>query len=250
MSQNRFDLSGQHALVTGAARGIGREIAETLKAAGASVTIADYLADAGQETAKALASEFVQVDVRDPASVNAMIAAAEGIAPLDILVNNAGIAENVPAEEASDEHWRNILSVNLDGVFWCCRAAGKKMIGRKKGAIVNIASMSGLIVNKPQPQAAYNVSKAGVIMLTQSLAAEWAPHNVRVNAVSPGYIGTEMTKMGMSNEDWKATWLEMTPMQRVGEPSDIAHAVWYLASDAARFATGSNLVVDGGYTAW
>ena len=247
---DRFNLTGKHALVTGAGRGIGLEIARTLKGAGATVTVADFLEDAGRAAATELGGAFVPVDVRDPASAETMIAEAETQAPLDILVNNAGIAHNIPAEDATDFDWTNVLNVNLNGVFWCCRAAGKRMLARGAGSIVNIASMSGVIVNKPQPQAAYNVSKAGVIMLTQSLAAEWAARGVRVNAVSPGYIGTEMTKAGMSNEVWKQAWLELTPMGRVGEPADIAHAVLYLASDAARFATGTNLVVDGGYTAW
>ena len=247
---NRFSLTGQHTLVTGAGRGIGLEIARTLKGAGATITIGEFLEDAGRAAAKELGGNFVQVDVRDPESAARMVEEAETHAPIDILVNNAGIANNVAAEDASDDDWLNVINVNLNGVFWCCRAAGKKMLARGAGSIVNIASMSGLIVNKPQPQAAYNVSKAGVIMLTKSLAAEWAKQGVRVNAVSPGYIGTEMTKAGMSNEEWNRQWLDMTPMGRVGEPSDIAHAVLYLASDAARFATGTNLVVDGGYTSW
>lgn len=247
---NRFDLTGKHALVTGAGRGIGLEIARTLRGAGATVTVGEFLEDNGERAAAELGGHFIQVDVRNPGSVENLIAEAERVAPLDILVNNAGIANNVAAEEVTDADWLNVLDVNLNGVFWCCRAAGQRMLERGQGAIVNIASMSGMIVNKPQPQAAYNVSKAGVIMLTQSLAAEWAQRGVRVNAVSPGYIGTEMTKLGMGNEEWKRQWLEMTPMGRVGEPADIAHAVWYLASDAARFATGTNLVVDGGYTSW
>lgn len=247
---DRFDLTGQHALVTGAGRGIGLEIARTLKGAGAAVTVGEFLEDAGQAAAEELGGNFVQVDVRDPESATRMIEEAETHAPLDILVNNAGIANNVAAEDASDDDWSNVINVNLNGVFWCSRAAGKKMLARGTGNIVNIASMSGMIVNKPQPQAAYNVAKAGVIMLTKSLAAEWAQRGVRVNSVSPGYIGTEMTKAGMSNEEWNRQWLEMTPMGRVGEPADIAHAVLYLASDAARFATGTNLVVDGGYTSW
>ena len=247
---DRFNLTGQHALVTGAGRGIGLEIARTLKGAGASVTIGEYAEDAGRAAAEELGGNFVQVDVRDPESAEQMVEQAEGYAPLDILVNNAGIAKNVEAEHTSDDDWLNIINVNLNGVFWCSRAAGKRMLKRGSGSVVNIASMSGMIVNKPQPQAAYNTSKAGVIMLTKSLAAEWAKRGVRVNSVSPGYIGTEMTKLGMSNEEWNRQWLEMTPMNRVGEPADIAHAVLYLASDAARFATGTNLVVDGGYTVW
>ncbi len=247
---NLFSLSGKHALVTGAGRGIGLEIARTLRGAGATVTVADFLEDIGRTAAGELGGAFVQVDVRDPSSAEQMMVQAEGVAPVDILVNNAGIAVNVAAEDASDDDWLNVMNVNLNGVFWCCRAAAKRMLARQAGAIVNIASMSGVIANKPQPQAAYNTSKAGVIMLTKSLAAEWAERGVRVNAVSPGYIGTEMTKLGMNNEDWHRQWLEMTPMGRVGEPADIAHAVLYLASDAARFATGTNLIVDGGYTAW
>ncbi len=247
---NRFELTGKHALVTGAGRGIGLEIARTLQAAGATVTVADFLEDIGRTAAGEIGGAFVQVDVRDPGSAEQMMVQAEAVAPVDILVNNAGIAVNVAAEDASDDDWLNVMNVNLNGVFWCCRAAAKRMLARQAGAIVNIASMSGVIANKPQPQAAYNTSKAGVIMLTKSLAAEWAERGVRVNAVSPGYIGTEMTKQGMSNEDWHRQWLTMTPMGRVGEPTDIAHAVLYLASDAARFATGTNLIVDGGYTVW
>ena len=247
---DRFNLTGRHALVTGAARGIGLEIARTLKEAGATVTITDFLENAGQAAAAELGGAFMQVDVRDPGGVEAMIAEAERLAPLDILVSNAGIAHSVAAEEATDHDWLNVINVNLNGVYWCCRAAGQRMLARGQGSIVNIASMSGLIANKPQPQAAYNASKAGVIMLTQSLAAEWADRGVRVNAVSPGYIGTDMTKKGPENEEWWQQWMEMTPMGRVGEPADVAHAVLYLASDAARFATGTNLVVDGGYTVW
>jgi NAD(P)-dependent dehydrogenase (short-subunit alcohol dehydrogenase family) len=125
------------------------------------------------------------------------------------------------------------------------------MLGRGRGAIVNIASMSGSIANRPQTQAAYNVSKAGVIMLTKSLGAEWAGRGVRVNSVSPGYIATEMTQKGVTDyPDWGKQWLELTPQGRMGTPVDIAHAVWYLASDASGYATGTDLIVDGGYTAW
>jgi NAD(P)-dependent dehydrogenase (short-subunit alcohol dehydrogenase family) len=253
---NPMDLTGKVALVTGAGQGIGLAIAQTLAEAGADIVIADFNAATGEEAVlqmKSLGrkSLFLEVDVRNSNSVDVMFAAAlEGLGVIDIVVNNAGIAKNTPAESVSDDEWLNVINVNLNGVFWCCRAAAHHMIARKSGVIVNIASMSGIIVNKPQPQAAYNVSKAGVIMLTQSLAAEWAPHGIRVNSVSPGYIGTKMTQLGMSKTEWSDTWLAMTPMGHIGEPVDIANAVWYLSSDAAKFATGTNLVVDGGYTIW
>jgi NAD(P)-dependent dehydrogenase (short-subunit alcohol dehydrogenase family) len=150
----------------------------------------------------------------------------------------------------SDAEWLNVVQVNLNGVFWCCRSAGQRMLAQGAGSIVNIASMSGHIVNKPQEQSGYNAAKAGVIMLTRSLAAEWATRGVRVNSVSPGYIATAMTQGSRNTPALYNTWLEMTPMGRVGEPTDVAHAVWYLASDAAQFATGTDLIVDGGYTSW
>lgn len=256
MPNNKFDLTGKTALVTGAGRGIGREIARTLAHAGADIIVAEYIAKNGQSAVVEIEgigrkAVFIDVDVRNPDSVNAMVTTAlEQFPQIDILVNNAGIAQRVKAEDSSDDDWMNMMNVNLNGVFWCCRAIGKHMLERGQGSIVSIASMSGMIVNKPQEQTAYNVSKAGVIMMTKSLGAEWANRGVRVNCVSPGYIGTEMTKESLSDPELKETWLEMTPMGRVGEPEDIANAVLYLASDEAKFATGTNLVVDGGYTAW
>ena len=254
---NLFDLSGRKALITGAGRGIGREIAHTLAAAGADIAIAELDPATAEEAAAEMRSlgrqSFaVQCNVRDPGSVNAAVAATlETFGRIDILVNNAGIARNPKAEETSDNDWLDIIDINLNGVFWGCRAVAPHMLGRGSGAIVNIASMSGSIVNKPQPQAAYNVSKAGVIMLTKSLAAEWSARGVRVNSVSPGYIATEMTGRAITKyPDWAAVWNEMTPIGRMGKPADVAHAVWYLASDAASFATGTDLIVDGGYTAW
>jgi len=253
---NPFDLSGKIALVTGAGGGIGSSIAMTLANAGADIAVVDSNAANAEHTAfdvKATGRRAVAltVDVREPDSVTAMADEATAqLGEIDILVNGAGIAFNKPSEDLTPEEWLRVIDVNLNGVFWCSQAIGRRMLARKSGVIVNIASMSGVIANKPQPQSHYNTSKAGVIMLTQSLAAEWADRNVRVNAVSPGYIGTEMTMLGMNTPEWKKTWLEMTPMARVGKPVEIANAVWYLASDAASFATGSNLIVDGGYTAW
>ena len=252
-----FKLAGKTAVVTGAGRGIGKEIALVLARAGANIVVAEYDAKSGQESADELRalgvkSSFISVDVRNSESVKVMTeAAVKQFDAIDILVNNAGIADNIKAEDYPDDAWLNVLDVNLNGVFWCCREIGKRMLERGKGAIVNIASMSGVVVNDPQPQAAYNVSKAGVIMLTKSLAAEWAKRGVRVNSVSPGYIMTDLVRDVLGeNEVWKNRWLAMTPQGRLGEPADVAHAVLYLASDASKYATGTNLVVDGGYTSW
>ncbi len=256
MSNPDFDLTGKTALITGAGRGIGLATARKLAGAGADVIIAEFIPENGRSAAAEIIalgrrSMFIEVDVRDPQSVNEMAAAALAEFPqIDILVCNAGIAQAVAAEECSDEDWLNMIATNLNGVFWCCRAIGRHMLERGSGAIVNLASMSGMIVNKPQPQSHYNAAKAAVILLTKSLGAEWADRGVRVNCVSPGYIGTDMTKEAMSNAEWNATWHEMTPMGRVGTPDEIANAIHYLASPAASFATGTNLVVDGGYTSW
>ncbi len=256
MTNSDFELTGQTALITGAGRGIGLATARRLAAAGADVIIAEFIAENGRAAAAEIErmgrkSLFIEVDVRRSDSVERMAASALAAFPqIDILVCNAGIAQAVPAEECSDEDWLNMMAINLNGVFWCCRAIGRHMLERGGGAIVNLASMSGMISNTPQPQAHYNAAKAGVILLTKSLAGEWADRGVRVNCVSPGYIGTDMTAEGMANMDWYPTWLEMTPQKRVGAPEDVAAAIYYLASPAANYTTGSNLVVDGGYTAW
>ncbi len=256
MSNADFDLSGQTALITGAGRGIGLATARRLAAAGADVIIAEYIAENGRNAAAVIESMgrkslFLEVDVRDSSSVNAMAEAALAAFPqIDILVCNAGIAQGVKAEDMTDQEWLNMLAVNLSGVFYCCRAIGRHMLERGSGSIVNTASMSGMISNTPQPQAHYNAAKAGVILLTKSLAGEWAERGVRVNCVSPGYIGTDMTAAGMGNADWYPTWLAMTPQGRVGKPEDVAAAIYYLASPAANYTTGTNLVVDGGYTSW
>ena len=256
MTNSDFELTGQTALITGAGRGIGLATARRLAAAGADVIIAEYIAENGRNAAAEVESMgrkslFIEVDVRCSDSVERMAAAALQAFPrIDILVCNAGIAQAVPAEDCSDEDWLNMMAVNLNGVFWCCRAIGRHMLERGSGAIVNTASMSGMVSNTPQPQAHYNAAKAGVILLTKSLAGEWADRGVRVNCVSPGYIGTDMTAEGMANMDWYPTWLAMTPQKRVGAPEDVAAAIYYLAAPAANYTTGSNLVVDGGYTAW
>lgn len=257
MYLDKFKLNGQIALVTGGAQGIGLACVEALAEAGAKVVIADRdpkLAAAGQAEmkGKGLDTETVIMDVTDSARVTEV--ADELVArfgSVDILVNNAGIARSeTPAETVTDEHWLNVLDVNLNGTFWCCRAFGKHMLAAKSGNIVNIGSMSGFIVNKPQEQAFYNASKAAVHHLTKSLAAEWGARGVRVNAVAPTYIETPLNAFVKSNPRMYDAWIGGTPMGRMGRVDEIASVVLFLASEAASLMTGSVVVVDGGYTCW
>lgn len=248
---NPFSLEGKSALITGGGKGIGKAITSALRDAGARIYIGDIDHETGEQTAAELGATFVALDVTDSTSAQAAVdsvVAREGT--LDVQVNNAGTVINKPAEYTTDDEWRRVLSLNLDGVFFGSRAAAQPMLRQGHGSIINIGSMSGHISNRPQPQASYNASKAAVIHLTKSLAGEWADRGVRVNSISPGYVGTELTKQGMSNEQWREIWLGSTPMGRVAEPTEVAPAAVFLASDATSYMTGSDLVVDGGYTVW
>ena len=250
MSQSPFSISGRTALVTGGAKGIGRACAEALAAGGAEVIIADMDETAGQATAKELGGSFVRLNVTRKSEVDTVAAEiTRQHGALDILVNNAGIVQNGPSEDVAMEDWQRVIDVNLNGVFYCAQAFGKEMVKAGKGSIVSISSICGSVTVYPQPQAAYNASKAAVNLLTKSLAVEWAKKGVRVNAVAPGYTATELTLAGRSKPEWFETWMRMTPMGRLGEPKEIANAVLFLASDAASYITGTVLMVDGGYTA-
>lgn len=246
-----FRLDGRVAIVTGGASGIGYETVKALQDSGAQTAIVDINPERGQKAAKELDTAFFQADLTKSEQVKKVAdQVQQKYGRLDIAFNNAGIAYNVPSEDCSDEDWLRVININLNAVFFCCLEFGKIMLQQGKGSIINTASMSGIVSNTPQPQSAYNASKAGVIMLTKSLAGEWAKRGVRVNSISPGYIGTELTKMGMARTEWYNDWLKFTPMGRVGEPREVSAAVVFLASDASSFFTGSNLVVDGGYTCW
>ncbi len=256
MYLEKYNLKGRNAVVTGGGQAIGLACVEALAEAGAKVVIADFnpkIAETGRDAMKAKGynCDIAIVDVTDSKGVEALADKLEKIGGTDILVNNAGIARSeTPAETVEDEHWLNVLDVNLNGTFWCCRSFGKRMLARKSGAIVNIGSMSGFIVNKPQEQSYYNASKAGVHHLTKSLAAEWGTRGVRVNAVAPTYINTPLKSFVKSKPAMYEAWIGGTPMARLGEVEEIASVVLFLASDAASLMTGSIVLVDGGYTCW
>lgn len=257
MYLERLKLTGRVALVTGGASGIGLCCVEAMAEAGARVIIADMNREAVDAATDGLALkgydvEGLVMDVTDPARVSEVaddVVARYG--RIDILVNNAGIARSeINAEDMEDERWLNVLDVNLNGTFWCAREFGRHMLAQGSGSIVNVGSMSGFIVNRPQGQAHYNASKAAVHHLTKSLAAEWGARGVRVNAVAPTYIATPLNAFADREAPMFKRWIDSTPMGRLGEPEEVASVVAFLASDAASLMTGAIVVTDGGYTCW
>ena len=257
MYLDRFNLKARVAVVTGGGQGIGLACVEALLEAGAHVYIADSNPKAAAEgqaamKVKGYVPEVIEMEVTNSKQVDAAAARVmKEKGRIDILVCNAGIGRSeTAAEDVTDEHWLNVIDVNLNGLFWCCRAFGRHMLAAGRGSIVNIGSMSGVIVNKPQPQANYNASKAAVHHLTKSLAAEWGDRGVRVNAVAPTYINTPLTAFAKTNKPMFDAWIDGTPMARIGEPDEIAAVVMFLASDAASLMTGSIVLADGGYTCW
>ena len=244
-----FRLDGRVAVVTGGNRGLGFAFARALGEAGARVAIAARDAGKNAQAAAALGALAVEFDVTDPESVAAMAERVTGeLGPIDVLVNNAGACFHRPALEVPEEEWRAVWDVNVDGLWHCSRVVGAQMLERRAGVIVNIGSISAMIVNRPQMQPAYNASKAAVHQLTKSLAAEWAPYGVRVNALAPGYTKTEMAPV--DEPRFRRHWIEDAPMERYATPEELGPSLLYLASDASSFVTGSVLVVDGGYTLW
>lgn len=257
MYLERFRLDGEIAVVTGGGRGIGLACAEALGEAGARLVVIEPDLTAAESAVallrnKGFDAQALQGDVTDP---DRMTACADALAArgqaATILINNAGIGRNgTSSQDLPDDEWRVVMDVNVNGVFWAARAFGRHMIAAGRGTIVNIGSMSGTIVNRPQEQTAYNVSKAAVHHLTRNLAAEWAQHGIRVNAVAPTYIETSMVLTVEANKTRIPIWLADTPMGRMGKPDEVASAVLFLSSPASSLMTGAILAVDGGLTVW
>ena len=255
---NTFRLDGKSVIVTGASRGIGRALAWGLAEAGADVAI---LYEKERERAESLLDEVralgrgrsyvSQVDIGAPEDLTRMAAEAEErFGRIDILVNNAGIAHNAAAEDLTLSEWERMIRINLTGVFLSCQAVGRVMIRQKSGVIVNVGSLSAKIVNYPQKQAHYNAAKAGVHLLTKCLAVEWAPYNIRINVLVPGYIHTELLDPIIARDPQGAEdhWRKPAVQNRFGRPDELASAVVFLASDASTFMTGEEMVIDGGFT--
>ena len=252
-----FRLDGEVAIVTGGAQGLGEQMCIGLAEAGASVVVADLNLEKAQKVAEhirtlGVSALAVKVDVTKKAEVETMVQKTlEQFGKVDVLVACAGVGQWMKAEDMPEEDWKRVLDINLNGVFFACQAAGRAMIKRRKGSIITISSMSGIIVNTPQAQAHYNASKAAVIMLTKSLAAEWAPYNVRVNTIAPGYMETQLVADLLKQcPEYGELWRKLTPMGRLGRPEEIKGPCVFLASPASSYLTGSVLVMDGGYTIW
>ena len=250
----RFSLRGKVAVVTGGNRGIGKAIALGFAEAGAAVAIVARDATKSQEAlAQLLATGAkvvaVKADVSERGDLEAMLAAVtDQLGPVDVLVNNAGIGFHADALTLKDSEWSRLFDANLHSVWMASQIVGGQMASRQAGSIINIGSISGFIVNRPQWHSPYGISKAAVHHLTKSLAAEWATKGVRVNAIAPGYVKTEIANT--EYEDYRRYWRDEVPMQRYATPEEIAPTALLLASDAGSFITGSVFVVDGGYTLW
>ncbi|KAI4669916.1 uncharacterized protein J4E79_000196 [Alternaria viburni] len=258
-----FSLEGKVAVVTGASQGLGQHILAAFALSGAHKTIVDLKQEGADRSASALVEEAKNQGLPPPKvhGYECDTSSEEGVkstwenivkdfGTVDILVTNAGITGGAPAEDYPFEDFKRMIDVNLTGTFLFSRTAGKWWIDNKvDGRILIVSSMSGSIVNRPQKQSAYNASKAASAHLMKSLASEWAPHGIRVNALSPGYIQTEANE-GEEMEKLSKEWLKDIPMKRIAKPEEFRGAAVWLVSDASSYVTGSEIIVDGGYTIW
>lgn len=247
-----FSLTGKTAVVTGGSRGLGRAFSVALASAGAQVVVVARDAEQSAITAEMVEATgqrccVVLADITTPGAPEQVLAESlDAFGTVDVLVNNAGTCVSGSALEVTDDEWRRVMSLNLDALWKMSQVVGGHMVAQRSGTIINIGSMSGLIVNRPQVHAPYNTSKAAVHHLTKALAAEWAPFGVRVNALAPGYMRTDLSPVDAPR--FQRHWIEDAPMQRPGEPMELGGAIVFLASAASSFVTGLILVADGGYT--
>ena len=245
-----FRLDGTAAIVTGAAGGLGSAIARGLAEAGAAVAVADFDESGAKATAEKLSAAghravAVGVDVADSGSVQRLVEQVETrLGPVDVLVNSAGITHRTPAVDFSEAQWRRILDVNLTGVFLPSQILGRRMVERRRGRIVNIASIAGQM--GLAGTVAYCAAKGGVVMLTRALAVEWAPHGVRVNAIAPSWFATNLGDLIHREPNYAERAMRRVPMGRMGVPDELIGAAVFLASEASAMVTGHVLAVDGG----
>lgn len=251
----KMKLDDKAIFITGGARGLGFAMATALVEAGASVMIADIDLDSAQRAARELEKisnkkmTAFGVDISNPKEVDLMIEKMlSEYGKIDVAFCNAGIGKENRVEEDSFEEWKEVIDINLNGTFLCAQAAGKVMIKQGYGSIILTASMSGHIVNIPQTECSYAVSKAGVIKMAKNMAVEWAPYGIRVNSISPGYMATEMTMNNKNLTPLIDKWIELTPLRRMGNPEDLQSMAVYLAGDTSSFTTGADFIIDGGYT--
>lgn len=244
-----FSLDGRRALVTGAESGLGSAIAAAFIAAGADVVGADIAVDDDEAGSRSPEGHTrLRMDVSDRADVAATVSAAiEVLGGIDICVNCAGIGGRSPAVEYPDDLWDRVMATNLTGSFAVAKVVGEHMVAAGRGSIINIASIGGVVGYAGS--VGYQASKGAIVQMTRTLAVEWGPDNVRVNAIAPGHIATELVqRQWLAEPQLKEFFLSRTPLGRLGDPADVAHAAVFLASDAARMITGQVLIVDGGYT--
>jgi NAD(P)-dependent dehydrogenase (short-subunit alcohol dehydrogenase family) len=244
-------LEGRVALITGGGGGIGRATAQALAQAGAHVAVSDIDEAAAHGVADEIGrGEAHRLDVADEAEVEAVIAAVmKRHGRIDVLVNNAGLGARVPTVDLPTERWRQVLAINLDGSFFCARAVGRHMLAARRGAVINLASIMGLVGGGHYPNLAYHSAKGAIVNFTRALACEWAAQGVRVNAVAPTFARTRLTEPLLADQAMAQRLLADTPMGRFAEAADVAAAILFLASDAASMITGVTLPVDGGWTA-